>query len=70
MRTVQIKGQISPEIWNRLGTKIIPKLRSGEQLQIELDFSVKVKQEAAGNFESELQQIINDLGLKDKVSVL
>jgi len=68
-RTFQIKGQISPEIWNRLGTKIIPKLRSGEDLQIELGFTVKVKEVVAGNFESELRQILDDLNLSGMIQI-
>src|SRR5207245_1886238 len=28
---------VPPEVWNRLGTKILPKLRSGSDLKIGLD---------------------------------
>jgi hypothetical protein len=27
-RTIQVKGRITPETWNRLGTKLLPKLRA------------------------------------------
>jgi hypothetical protein len=30
--TLNLRGSIPPEIWNRLGTKLIPKLRSGGDL--------------------------------------
>jgi hypothetical protein len=41
-RTLRISGSVPPEVWNRLGTKILPKLRSGSDLKIGLDFSVTV----------------------------
>ena len=36
-----------PEIWNRLGTKILPKLRAGADLKIGLEFSVAVSSDTA-----------------------
>ena len=37
-RTLHLIGTVPPEIWNRLGTKIIPKLKSGADLKIGVDF--------------------------------
>jgi hypothetical protein len=49
--------------------KILPKLRSGSDLRIGLDFSVTVKADAAGNLAAELQQILQELGLGGTVRV-
>ena len=68
-RTVRISGSIPPEIWNRLGTKILPKLRSGSDLRIGVEFSVTVEKQVARNFETELRQILQDLGLIDRVKI-
>jgi len=38
---LRVRGQVPPETWNRLGTKIIPKLKSGFDLKIDVDFSVR-----------------------------
>ena len=54
---------VPPEIWNRLGTKVLPKLRSGDDLSVGIEFSVGVGSASAKNMETELQQILNDLGL-------
>jgi len=35
-------GAVPPEVWNRLGTKILPKLRSGSDLKVVIEFSVTV----------------------------
>ena len=40
--TLHLVGTVPSEIWNRLGTKILPKLRAGADLKIGLDFSVTV----------------------------
>jgi hypothetical protein len=68
-RTLRLVGAISPEVWNRLGTRLLPKLRAGSGLQIGVDFTVSVKAELAGSMEAELRQILDDLGLTGKVNV-
>jgi len=68
-RSFTISGKIPPEVWNRLGTKILPKLRSGEDLIIGVDFSVSIKNDLADNFSKDLKQIIDDLGLSDNVTI-
>ena len=68
-RTLRLVGNVPPEVWNRLGTKILPKLRSGTDLKIGLDFSVTVKTDRAGSLSAELQQILQELGLADSVRV-
>jgi hypothetical protein len=68
-RTLRLTGAIPPEIWNRLGTRIIPKLRSGSELRIGLDFSVTMAADSANNLAGELRQILQELGLADSVKV-
>ena len=57
------------ESWNRLETKVIPKLRSGTDLKIELQCSVQVSASVAANLESEIEQALNDLGLQDVLRI-
>jgi len=68
-RTLRLVGTVPPEIWNRLGTRIIPKLKSGSDLKIGVDFSVTMNAESARSIESDLRQIIEDLGLKGKIKI-
>jgi hypothetical protein len=68
-RTIRLSGTLPPEIWNRLGTKILPKLRSGSELRIGIDFSVIFPNEFAENVIFEIQQALKDLGLIDKVKI-
>jgi hypothetical protein len=68
-RTVRLVGNVPPEVWNRLGTKILPKLRSGSDLKVGVDFSVTVNATSAGNLTSELRQVLQELGLADAVRV-
>jgi hypothetical protein len=56
-------------VWNRLGTKILPKLRSGSDLKIGLDFSVIVSVDSANGLAAELRQILQELGLAAAVRV-
>jgi len=68
-KTIRLVGAIPAEVWNRLGTKILPKLRSGSDLKIGLEFSVTVKAEVAGTLAAELRQILQELGLAEAVRV-
>jgi len=68
-RTVRLVGNIPPEVWNRLGTKILPKLRSGSELTIGLEFTVTVNVDNAGSLVTELRQILQELGLAEAVRV-
>jgi len=68
-RTLRLVGTVPPEIWNRLGTKIIPKLKAGSDLTIGVDFSVTVNVESARSLESDLRQILEDLGLGSKIKI-
>jgi len=68
-RILRIVGTIPPEIWNRLGTKIIPKLKSGTDLKIGVNFSVAIDAGNAKTLESDLRQVLQDLGLGDKVRI-
>ncbi len=42
MTTLRLIGSVPPEVWNRLGTKVLPKLRSGDDLSVGIEFSVSV----------------------------
>ena len=68
-KTLRLVGTVPPEVWNRLGTKILPKLRSGSDLRIGLEFTVTVKADTAGSLAAELQQILQELGLGEAVRV-
>lgn len=68
-RTLRLVGTVPPEIWNRLGTKILPKLRSGSELKIGLEFTVTVKAENMAGLAAELRQILQELGLAEAVRV-
>jgi hypothetical protein len=68
-RTFHISGDVPPEIWNRLGTKVLPKLRSGSELKIGIEFSVTVEGQLAQSFKNDLMQILEDLGLTKSVQI-
>jgi hypothetical protein len=68
-RTLRVVGTVPAEVWNRLGTKILPKLRSGVDLKVGVEFSVTVSAASAENLTQEVQQIIQELGLGDSVVV-
>ena len=67
--TIRLKGTVPPEVWNRLGTRILPKLRSGDDLSVGVEFLVSVDAGLSQGFQLELEQALADLGLQHQVSV-
>lgn len=68
-RTFHIAGDVPPEIWNRLGTKVLPKLRNGSDLKIGIEFSVTIDSQLASGFENDLKQILEDLGIAGRIKI-
>ena len=68
-RTFRISGNVPPEVWNRLGTKVLPKLRGGSDIKIGIEFSVAVDTQLAQSFEAELKQVFEDLALSSQVRI-
>ena len=63
--TLRLKGTVPPEVWNRLGTRILPKLLSGADLSVDVEFSVRVDERLVDDFQYELRQALTDLGLQE-----
>jgi hypothetical protein len=68
-RMLRLQGNVPAEVWNRLGTRILPKLRAGTDLRIGIDFTVMVSADAASALEAELRQILQELGLGEAVRI-
>ena len=68
-RTLRLQGNVPAEVWNRLGTKILPKLRAGTDLRVGVDFTVTVSADAGSALEAELRQILQELGLGEVVRI-
>ena len=67
--TLRLAGTVPPEVWNRLGTRLLPKLRSEDDLSVGIELSVSVDSQFAQSLGMELKQILNDLNLGDRVRV-
>ena len=68
-RTFHISGEVPPEVWNRIGIKVIPKLRSGSDLQVSVSFVVTIDEQQADHFQAELKQILTDLDLYARIRI-
>ena len=67
--TLRLTGTFPSEVWNRLGTKLLPKLRAGEDFSSRIDLSVRIDAWSAENTISELRQILDDLGIADQIQI-
>ena len=68
-KSLRIHGDIPPEIWNRLGTKLLPKLRSGRDLKVGVTFELTADGAGADPLLAELRQILDDLQLGDRLRI-
>ena len=62
-----MRGSLPPEVWNRFGTKVLPKLRSGAELDVRIDLGVTVGDAQQAALDRDLRQLLEDLELTDRV---
>ena len=67
--TLRLSGTVPPEVWSRIGFKLLPKLRSGRDFNASIEISVTVDAQTAGSMVSDVKQILSDLGLTDRIQV-
>jgi hypothetical protein len=67
--TLRVVGEVPTELWNRLGTKLLPKLRSGDHLKVQINCEVQIKAELVASMEADLRQALEDLGLTGRVRI-
>ena len=68
-KSLRIHGYIPPEIWNRLGTRLLPKLRSGHDLKVGVTFELTADGAGSDGLLADLRQILDDLQLAERVRI-
>jgi hypothetical protein len=66
---VSVAGTIPPEQWNRLGTRLIPKMRAAGPMTVTIRLEGKVDPTRAAALSTELQQAIDEIGLSASMRV-
>jgi len=69
VKKIVLTGIIPPELWNKVGIRLIPKLRSNAQPTLEVTFSLEIESGQAANLLREIQQALADLELTGKIKV-
>jgi hypothetical protein len=67
--TLVLSGSIPPESWNKVGTRLIPKLRAVNQLSVGVTLSVEIGAGDAAYLTREVEQILADLSLTGKIRI-
>ena len=68
-KTLRVHGDIPPEVWNRVGTRLLPKLRSGGDLKVGVTFELTADGPGADALLADLRQILDDLQLTERVQI-
>ena|GEM_PF-6692262 len=66
---LRVRGAVTPEVWDKLGVRLRPKLRNGKQLRLGLDFECEFPSEDANAIQTELRQAVADLRLAGQLQV-
>lgn len=61
--TLRLLGCVPPEMWNRLGTRILPRLRGEGELRIDVSFEAVVAADRKGLLADELRHALQELGV-------
>jgi hypothetical protein len=67
---ITISGDVPPEQWNRLGTRLLPRLRNAGQVAASLTLVCEVDATATADLTVELEQALLDLGLADRLKIV
>ena len=67
--TLSLRGTVPLESWNMVGIRILPKLRSGEELNLTVDLSVQVDSAVLQSLKADVRQALEDLKLEEKVRI-
>ena len=67
--TLSLTGSVPRESWNRVGTRLLPKLQGSEDISVKVELSARVGAEQAQNMAAELRQALEDLGLNWQVNI-
>lgn len=68
-KTLRITGEIPTEVWNRLGRTLLPKLKTGTEIRLSIDASIQIEVGSSDGLRQEIEQILHDLNLSDKVKL-
>lgn len=66
---LRVSGNVPPELWNRLGNRLLPKLRQGQNLKLRVDFALEISPTDAAHLQAELRQALSDLNLLASVQI-
>ncbi len=66
---LRVTGTMPSEIWNRFGTKIIPKVRQLHDVQIRIEISSSVDSTRARHTKSDLSKALEELDLSGQIRV-
>jgi hypothetical protein len=66
---ISVAGKIPPEQWNRLGTRLIPKMRAAGSVSATIRLEGEVDPARAAALSSELQQVIDEIGLSASIRI-
>jgi len=69
VKTIVLTGAVPPELWNKVGIRLIPKLRSNAQPILGVNFSLEVDAGQSANALREIRQALVDLELTGEISI-
>lgn len=68
-RTLRVHGSVPHELWNRLATKVLTRMKAGTDLRIGFEFEVTVPASDVERLRAEIQLALQDLDLADKAEI-
>lgn len=66
---IHVTGSIPPEQWNRIGTRLLARLRSAGSVRVDVSITAECEDASGHELVEGLRQTLDELGLSDSVDV-
>jgi hypothetical protein len=62
--TLRASGDVPPELWNKLGVKLVPKLRAGKTVNLRVQAIVEIQKSEKQSLTAEVKRALAELGIE------
>jgi len=64
--SIFVAGSVPPELWNKLGTRLIPKLRMGRVVDLQVQATIEIEPVEMEHLREEIRRVLAELEIESQ----